>query len=223
MAEQERKRIGLWPRMMGALVAAASGIQGISAVAHGSPWLAAGLIGTAPFAYRMVRTLMVSDADYRSPPRTVSGLARPLLSNSIGILGAGMGFGYAVSGMAPLPVSLVAGAVVSGAYVLGLSSQYTAHYVAGKEREARAAGLSVPATDRGGPGQIYGAEPAPKADLEGLSRAAAITRLSARANTQSVSVRGDRGLVTTTRPSPDLHRVPENLHAGQPEVNLLEP
>lgn len=219
MAERGRKRIGFWPRMAGLGVASGPVIQGAIAAASGSPWLGAGLVATAPFVYRVVRTTTVSDADYRLPESTLLGSAKPLVANLIGMAGAGTAMGYAVSGLAPMAVSVVAGTLVSGAYALSLSSQYMAHYVEGKERQAREAGQAgrSAVAREAGPGPSP--EPAPRADLSGLARAAAEARVSARqpATPALAALRpGARAIMNASRPAPDLVRVPEHLRpAGE--------
>lgn len=216
MAERGRKRIGFWPRMAGLGVASGPVIQGAIAAASGSPWLGAGLVATAPFVYRVVRTTTVSDADYRLPESTLLGSAKPLVANLIGMAGAGTAMGYAVSGLAPMAVSVVAGTLVSGAYALSLSSQYMAHYVEGKERQAREARALATGPVASEPDD-HPDEPAPRADLTELSRAAAVSRAAAKgafeAGQPAVQRQAPRA-INVARPDPDPYRVPGHLRAA---------
>lgn len=224
MAERGRKRIGFWPRMAGLGVASGPVIQGAIAAASGSPWLGAGLVATAPFVYRVVRTTTVSDADYRLPESTLLGSAKPLVSNIIGMAGAGTAMGYAVSGMAPMAVSVVAGALVSAAYGVSLTAQLVAHDI--KEKEERELqtlrARTSPATRNSSP--VPSPDPAPRADLSGLARAAAEARVSAKAPpvmsgaiAATPTRPGARAIMNAVRPAPDLFRAPEHLRPAQSE------
>lgn len=224
MAEQERNRIGLVPRLVGLLVAGAPVLQGAIATASGSPWLGAGLVASAPFVYRMVRTTSVKDADYRLPERSFFGIAKPLVSNLIGVAGAGTAMGYAVSGMAPMAVSVVAGALVSAAYGVSLTAQLVAHDIKEKEeRELEALRARVSPAIRT-PSPEPSPDPAPRADLSGLARAAAEARVSAKAppvmseaSAATPTRPGARAIMNAVRPAPDLFRVPEHLRPAQSE------
>lgn len=68
MAEQGRKRIGFWPRIAGLGVASSPILEGAIAAANGSPWLAAGLVSSAPFVYRATRITASPSAPSPVPP-----------------------------------------------------------------------------------------------------------------------------------------------------------